>query len=428
MVDTTEVICDVAYDYSQLSAGQTLFDLAANESLVIRDFSLSNPSRKTLNLRLNGSSWRAFTPCDYSWRQSGVEIVQADSVATVATSVQPIFGSLMRFYNTQSNYTLLGQPTIFSDQLSSSLQSVSAVGGTQSTPAISPALSSSNVRCAFFDATGNFYYTQGNTSKSPAYRRSGGLSGTETSLFSGATILFMAYDIESGIIYAATSATNLKRYNTNTSSLMADVTLVSVPLSNPYSSFAVRGGLMMSWVANQSYIYFSNATTGAILGSLRYDTDGTSIIQTVVGSPFITKTSTGIYKAYFGYYNDNGSGERGLACINCGATPLTTWSPTRTNRTNESFYYDAYFPQSQMWTELPYSNSYTQDLVLALDTTAGSNRTIWLFNRLTDTVAYKFVVPNLPNGGGALIALGSAAQATADFGTVRCKISGIKTK
>lgn len=429
MVDTTEVICDVAYDYTQLTAGQTLFDLATNESLVIRDFAWSNPGRRTLNLRLNGTSWRAFMPCDYSWRMSGVEMVQADAAATVSTTALPVFGNLMRFYNTASSYTLVGQPTVFTDQLTGSPQSVAPLGGTVTDGTISPALSTSNPRCAFFDASGNFYYTQGNNSKSAAYRRAGGLSGAEASLFSGATVWFMAFDVESGIIYAATSATTLKRYNTVTSTQLADVTLASVPLVSPYSSFAVRGGLMMSWIANQALIYFSNATTGAFLSSIRYDTDNSSAVPiNTIGSPFITKTSTGIYKAYFGYYNDGGTLERGLACINCGTAPLTTWSPTRVNRTGEVLYTQAYSPQSQMWSELPYSNSYTQDLVLALDHDTGSGRNIWLFNRLTDTIAYKLTGLNLLSSGGALIALGSAAQAIADFGTVRCKITGIKTK
>lgn len=430
MADTTEVICDVAYDYTQLTAGQTLFDLAASESLVIRDFNLSNPNRKALNLRLNGSAWRAFTPCDYSWRLSGTEIIPADATATLSTAVLPIFGNLMRFYGTANSYSLLGQPTVFTDQLTSSPQSVALLGGTVTTPTISPGLSASNPRCAFFDASGNFYYTQGNAFKGAVYRRAGGLFGAETSLFSGATVWFMAFDVESGILYAATSATNLKRYNTATSTQLADITLASVPLTNPYSSFAVRGGLMMSWINSQPLIYFSNATTGALVGSIQYATDASGASPpSNVGSPFITKTSTGIYKAYFGYYNaDPGNGEQGLACINCGTAPLTTWSPTRVNRFGDLLYTFAYNPQSQLWSELPYSNSYTQDLVLALESDTGSNKTIWLFNRLTDTVAYKFTAPSLPTSGGALIALGSTAQAVADFGTVRCKITGIKTK
>ncbi len=429
MVDTTEVICDVAYDYSQLAAGQTLFDLAANESLVIRDFTWSNPSRRGVNFRLNGASWRAFTPCDYSWRQSGTEIIQADAIATLSTPALPIFGNLMRFYGSSNGYTLLGQPTIFTDQLTNSPQNVAPLGGMVTSPAVSPALSVAGPRCAFFDASGNFYYTLGTTSKSAAYRRVGGLAGAEASLFGGATILFMALDIESGIIYAATSATTLKRYNTTTSTQLADVTLASVPFTNLYSAFAVRGGLMMSWIYNEQNIFFSNATSGALLGTVQHATDGSgSLVYSSTGSPFITKTSTGVYKAYFGYYNVGGNGERGLSCINCGAAPLTTWSPTRVNRTGEILYTLAYSPQSQIWSELPYSNSYTQDLVLALDGDTGSEKTIWLFNKLTDTVAYKFTVPSLPNAGGALIALGSTAQAVADFGTVRCKITGIKTK
>lgn len=430
MADTTEVICDVAYDYTQLTAGQTLFDLAANESLVIRDFNLSNPNRKALNLRLNGSAWRAFTPCDYSWRLSGTEIVPADATATLSTSALPIFGNLMRFYSTATSYTLLGQPTIFSDQLTGSTQSLASFGGTVTTPTISPGLSVSNPRCVFFDASGNFYYTEGNTSKSPVYRRAGGLSGAETSLFSGATVWFMALDVESGILYAATSATNLKRYNTATSTQLADITLTVVSLTNPYSSFAVRGGLMMSWIGSHQLIYFNNATTGALVGTIQYASDASGAsLPSNMGSPFITKTSTGVYKAYFGYYNvDPGNGERALACINCGTAPLTTWSPTRVNRFGDPLYSQAFQPQSQLWSELPYGNSFTQDLVLALESDTGSNKTIWLFNRLTDTVAYKFTVPSLPNSGGALIALGSTAQAVADFGTVRCKITGIKTK
>lgn len=429
MADTTEVICDVAYDYTQLTAGQTLFDLATNESLVIRDFTWMNPGRKALNLRLNGVSWRAYMPCDYSWRLSGAEIIQADAVATVSISSLPIFGNLMRFNNVANSYTLLGQSTVFTDQLTSSPQSVSPLGGTVSNPTISPSLAGpSYTRCAFFDASGNFYYTQGNSFKGAVYRRAGGLAGAETALFSGATVWFMAFDVESGILYAATSATTLKRYNTATSAQLADVTLASVPLASSNSSFTVRGGLMMSWTSGQPHIYFTNAATGASIGTIRYDTDGTSVIYPSIGSPFITKTSTGIYKAYFGYTNTDGNGETGLACINCGTAPLTTWSPTRVNRTGENLYNFAYNPQSQLWAELPYSNSYTQDLVLALDTDTGSNKTIYLFNRLTDTVAYKFTVPSLPTSGGALIALGSTAQAVADFGTVRCKITGIKTK
>lgn len=429
MADTAEVICDATYDYSQLSAGQTLFDLAANESLVIRDFTWVNSGRRPFNLRLNGSSWRAFMPCDYSWRMSGTEIVQADAVATVSTTALPIFGNLMRFGGGQNSYTLVGQPTIFTDQLTGSPQSIATIGGAVTTPAIMPTLSVSSPRCAFFDASGNFYYTQGTTSKSPAYRRTAGLSGAETTLFAGASIWFMALDVESGIIYAATSATTLKRYNTTTSTQLSDVTLASMALGGSYSSFAVRGGLMMSWVYTATSIYFSNASTGALLGSIQYDTDNSaSIVPSNTGSPFITKTSTGIYKAYFGYYNTAGNGEQGLACINCGSAPLTNWSPTRVNRTGEQFYNQAYAAQSQLWSELPYSNSYTQDLVLAMETDTGSNKLIWLFNRLTDAVAYRFTVPSLPNAGGALIAAGSAAQAVADFGTVRCKITGIKTK
>jgi len=429
MVDTTEVICDVSYDYSQLSAGQTLFDLAANESLVIRDFSLSNPNRKTLNLRLNGSSWRAFSPCDYSWKLSGAEIVQADAVATLSTTALPIFGNLMRFSSGVNGYALLGQLTVFSDQLINSPQNVAPFAGTVTTPTISPAPSGGNPRCAFFDVSGNFYYTLGTTSKTPVYRRAGGLTGAETTLFGGVNVWFMALDVESGIIYAATSATTLKRYNTTTSTQLADVTLASVPFTSTYGTFAVRGGLMMSWIYSQTSIYFSNATTGALLGAIQYDTDSSgSSPPAVTGNPFITKTSTGVYKAYFGYVNGNGTGEQGLACISCGTAPLTTWAPSRVNRFGETLYSQANSPQSQMWSELPYSNSYTQDLVLALDHDTGSNKTIWLFNRLTDTVAYKFTVPSLPNAGGALIALGSTAQALADFGTVRCKITGIKTK
>ncbi len=428
MADTAEVICDVAYDYTQLAAGQTLFDLATNESLVVRDFNLSNPNRKALNFRLNGASWRAFTPSDYSCRLSGVEIVQADAVATLSTSVLPIFGSLMRFHAATASYTLLSQPTLFSDQLTSP-QAVAPFGGMVVDTGISPALTVGNPRCAFFDASGNFYYTLGSSAKSIAYRRAGGLSGTETSLFSGATVWFMALDVESGILYAATSATTLKRYNTATSTQLADVTLASVPLTSPYSSFAVRGGLMMSWISGQVLIYFSNATTGALVGTVRYDTDNSgSTPSSNVGSPFITKTSTGFYKAYFGYSNNSGNTDQGLSCINCGTAPLTTWSPTRVNRNSDAFYYQTYNPQSQLWSELPYGNSSTLDLVIALDHDTGSNKTIYLFNRLTDTIAYKLTVPSLPTSGGALIALGSAAQANADFGTVRCKITGIKTK
>lgn len=429
MADTTEVICDVAYDYTQLTAGQTLFDLAANESLVIRDFSLSNPNRRSLTLRLNGAPWRAFMPCDYGWRLSGTEIVQTDAVATISTSTLPIFGNLMRFHGAANSYTLLGQPTVFTDQLTISPQSVTPLGGTATVPTISPALAISNPRCAFFDAGGNFYYTQGSASKSAAYRRAGGLGGAETSLFSGATVWFMAFDVESGIVYAATSATTLKRYNTATSTQLADVTLASVTLSNPYSTFAVRGGLMMSWTSGQASMYFSNATTGALIGTIQYDSDSSgSVVGSAIGSPLITKTSTGVYKAYFGYNNNSGNGEQGLACISCGTAPLTTWAPTRVNRTGDALYSQAYNPSSQVWSELPYSNSYTQDLVLALDPDTGSNRTIYLFNRLIDAIVYKFTVPTLSNSGGALIALGSAAQAVADFGTLRFKISGIKTK
>lgn len=370
-------------------------------------------------------------PCDYSWRMSGTEIVQADAVATVSTTALPIFGNLMRFSSSPNSYASVGVPTVFSDQLTSPGQSVPLSAATATTPAIAPVLAA-GPRCAFFDANGNFYYTQGTNTKGPVYKRAGGLGGAETTLFGGGAVWFMALDVESGIIYAATSATTLKRYNTSTSTQLSDVTIASVPLSGTYSSFAVRGGLIMWWSYNQSNIYFSNATTGALLGNLRYDSDNSgSVTAAVTGSPFITKTSGGVYKAYFGYCNNNsdtGNGEAGLACITCGTAPLATWAPTRVNRTGDAFYSVAYYPQSQLWAELPYTNSVTQDLVLAMETDAGTNKAIWLFNKLTDTLAYKFTVPSIPNGGGALIALGSPAQATADFGTVRCKISGIKIK
>lgn len=431
MVDTTEVICDVTCDYNQLAAGQTLFDLAANESLVIRDFTWSNPGRKALTFRLNGVSWRPYMPCDYSWRLSGSEIVQSDAVVTLSTAALPIFGNLMRFTGNQNSYTLLGQPTVFTDQQTGSPQSLASLGAAATSPTISPTLACASPRCAFFDANGNFYYTHGgNSTKTAAYRRAGGLAGAETMLFGGAIVWFMAYDVETGIIYAATSASTLKRYNTATSTQLADVTLGTVQLTNPYSSFAIRGGLMMSWIYSETNIYFSNATTGAYLGAVRYDSDNSgSITYGIIGQPFITKTSTGVYKAYFGYYNNSGNAEQGLACINCGSSPLTNFSPTRVNRMGENLFGHGYnSSQSQLWSELPYSNSYNQDLVLALDPDTGSNKTVWLFNKLTDAVAYKFTIPSIPNAAGALIALGSAAQANGDYGTVRCKITGVKTK
>ncbi|WP_256077653.1 hypothetical protein [Massilia sp. YIM B04103] len=170
MADTFSEFINVAnLGYSDLLAGVTIASNSANESSVVRDVFISNPSRRSLSLVVGASVIANI--CE-SVRLTGSEILAPGNSMQLKTNGVPVFNE---FYQVNGNSVVnrISFPTIFSGDILSNGSSPSFSNLLNQNLSISP-------NFFIFDQAGNFYYAAAGTAT--LYRRLGGVNGGQTAI------------------------------------------------------------------------------------------------------------------------------------------------------------------------------------------------------------------------------------------------------
>lgn len=431
MAETIEVICDVTYNYSQLLAGQTLISLAANESVVLRDVCFVNSKRRALSVRLNGASWLPLSDVSYSFRVTGTELLPANSALTLQTNSVPVFSGLYSG-NTSSNPYVFQTtfPTVFSEELTGASNLKDLASYTSLIGSTPTGLTGGNIGLLtmFFDNLGNFYYLQGFAAiagGATLYRRAGGVSGAQTTIFTAGTLNWAAFDKESGVVYATTGVGTIKRYDTVAATTLSDVAVSTYHNFIGSHAFTVRAGLMAVGDPGYSKIDFFNATTGAKLGQTQYSQSTGDAVPNYRWSSVIVKGTDNVYRLAYFNYDATVANQDFLTIVSLGTAPLTTWAPSIQRDLQNAFGSVARTNARSLF-EPPYSNSLTQDTVMVVTPSSPANVR---FVSLSD-FTQKININNVTVSGTTYVHLpiSDNARAAADYGTIQMRAVGVRIK
>lgn len=252
MADTLTEFINATKGLSDLQAGVTIVANGATEQAVVRDILVSNPGAAPLRLKSGVSILATIAG---SMTLSGAEIVGASASMTIDTALVAVLNRLGWFPT--SSGTVAGTLTL-PTRYSGGFVAAGAAALTQTTVA-APTNSTCNFACAA--AAGDVYYASNTAANPQLYKRAGGPGGTQTTI-NAAFGQAICWD-GSHTIYGITGTT-LKILDTTTGVVTSKAITGGPGSIDAYCHIsAIDGYILMRPVYSPGTLYLVSAATGA---------------------------------------------------------------------------------------------------------------------------------------------------------------------
>lgn len=399
MTDTLTEFINATKGLSDLQAGVTIVANGATEQAVVRDILVSNPGAAPLRLKSGVSILATIAG---STALTGAEIVGASASMTIDTALVAVLNRLAFFPATGTTAATLTLPTRYSGGFV-------AAGTATLTQITVPAPDNNVCNFACVSAAGDVYYAANLAAYPQLYKRAGGPGGTQTTV-DAAFGQAICWD-GSHTIYGITGTT-LKILDTTTGVVTSKAITGGPGAIDAYGHIsAVDGYILMRPVYSPGTLYLVSAATGAatslgVAGPL----NPTRLFLA------LTKTSAGRYIALMPatnsavYWWDLGTSL---------AAPVVGSSGTISVAASMSTI-------SANWNGLLQPATGT-DIALLVDTSATSARLIVIDLVAKETLSETAASVATVSGVIPYPLPIDAAAASADFGAVTIRATGIKT-